>query len=487
MPATEGRFRTPVDMLDHWEATRAHEVYLRQPRNGEYHDVTWREAKDQARRIAGALRQLGLPRGERVALLSKNCAEWFIADLAMMLGGYISVPIYPTANAETVRYVLQHSGAKAVFVGKLDAPQNQQAGVASGTLRLALPYDTMPHDYGWEQLLRLAEPLTDYANPDPDRIMTIVYTSGSTGSPKGAVHSFASLGWAGEAVSRHLGITSKDRVVSYLPLAHITERAYIEMASLYSGGSVGFVESTESFIADVKRARPTLFISVPRLWAVFRENILRRVGQRKLDFLMRIPVVRTLAQRRIRAGLGLTHAQTLGCGSAPVSPSPASLVRPNRDGDHGSLGDDGNQRLRHPELPVQPCQDREHRPAGDRLRGRRLGAGRAAVPQSRPDDRVLQPTGKRRSRRLPKKVSSARAIFAGSTARGTCSSPAGRRTTSRRPRASTWFPRRWNGSLCTTEISSSRASSVGDNPNRRHWCRSPTRRGRDRERRSAPP
>jgi long-subunit acyl-CoA synthetase (AMP-forming) len=308
-------------MLDHWAATRPHEVYLRQPRAGVYHDFTWRQVQEQARRIAGALRHLRLAPGDKVALLSKNCAEWFVTDLAMMLGGYISVPIYPTANANTIRYVLENSGAKAIFVGKLDDWPGQEAGVGDDIPRLALPYDTMPAQYDWQQLLQLGQPVTDYDYPDPGRIMTLIYTSGSTGLPKGVVQTFASLSWAGYTVSRDLAGAQEDRVVSYLPLAHITERAYIEIASLYTGSVVGFVESPDTFIDDVKRGRPTFFISVPRLWTVFQEKILERVGATKLGLLLRIPFVRDIVKRRIRDGLGLAHARILGCGSAPVAPS----------------------------------------------------------------------------------------------------------------------------------------------------------------------
>ena len=117
-PTRHIRVKTPADMLDHWAATRPREVYLRQPRGGVYLDFTWQEVRQQARQIAGALRQLGLVAGDRVALLSKNCAEWLVTDLALMLGGYVSVPIYPTANSATVRQVLEDSRAKAVFVGE---------------------------------------------------------------------------------------------------------------------------------------------------------------------------------------------------------------------------------------------------------------------------------------------------------------------------------------------------------------------------------
>ncbi len=314
-----GTQRTPIEMLDHWAGADPGRVFLRQPEAGEYREFTWGQVRDQARRVAGALRALGFAPGDRIALLAKNCAEWFVADLAIMLGGYVSVPIYPTANAETIRYILEHSGSRAVFLGKLDRPERQGGAVAQGVLRLALPYDTVETDHAWSALLDLAEPLTDAPKPQPDQVMTIVYTSGSTGEPKGVVHTFASLSWAGETVAQDLDANEEDRSVSYLPLAHITERAYIEMGAFFAGNTVSFVESRATFIDDVCRAAPTLFISVPRLWALFREQILARLGKRKLEVLLKIPRLADFLCARLRRELGLEHARSLGCGSAPVA------------------------------------------------------------------------------------------------------------------------------------------------------------------------
>jgi len=311
---------TPIDRLDHWVATEPDRVFLRQPENGRFRDLTWRETQDQAQRVAGALRHMGLRPGDTVALFSKNCAEWFVADLAIMLGGYVSVPVYPTANSKTVRYILEHSEARAVFVGKLDRPERQEAALGNEVPRLGLPYPTPPVDHSWQALLEMAEPLRDGPRPQPHQTMSIVYTSGSTGTPKGVVHTFASLSWAGATVGKDLNATPDDRTVSYLPLAHITERVYIEMGSLFSGNPVAFVESLDTFVDDVIRARPTMFISVPRLWALFRERVLATLGPRKLEALLAVPRLNDFIRRRVRRGLGLEYARLLGSGSAPVDP-----------------------------------------------------------------------------------------------------------------------------------------------------------------------
>ncbi|ARD20688.1 AMP-binding protein [Shewanella japonica] len=317
----ENLMKTPVEMLSHWVETQGNEVYLRQPINGQYVDFTWREVQQKVQQVAGALRHLGLVPGDKVAVLSKNCAEWFITDLALMHGGYISVPIYPTANAETIRYVLEHSEAKAIFTGKLDFWADQEAGVGGEILRLAMPYDTMPSQYHWDKILELGTPLVDAPTPTAEQVMTLIYTSGSTGKPKGAIQTFGSYGWTCEAVVRDLKTNTTDRLLSYLPLAHITERVAIQGSSFYSGSSVAFVESLDSFVADVQRCRPTVFFSVPRLWTLFQLNIIEKAGEAKLDFLLKVPIISSLVKRKIQKGLGLEHCRLLGSGSAPIPPS----------------------------------------------------------------------------------------------------------------------------------------------------------------------
>ncbi|CAM4160394.1 MULTISPECIES: AMP-binding protein [Shewanella] len=314
-------FKSPVDMLQHWVERYGDNTYLKQPINGQYVNFSWREVQQKMLQIAGALRHLGLEPGDKVAVLSKNCAEWFITDLALMHGGYISVPIYPTANADTIRYVLEHSESKAIFIGKLDYWADQEAGVGGDILRLAMPYDTMPAQYQWDTLLKLGHPLTDAEAPTPEQIMTIIYTSGSTGKPKGAIQTFASYEWTCRAVVRDLKTDVEDRLLSYLPLAHITERVAIEGSSYYSGSSVAFVESLDSFVADVQRARPTVFFSVPRLWSLFQKNIIDKIGYTKLNFLLKVPILNSIVKKKIHEGLGLQHCHLLGSGSAPIPPS----------------------------------------------------------------------------------------------------------------------------------------------------------------------
>ncbi|CAD7534139.1 MULTISPECIES: AMP-binding protein [Aeromonas] len=313
--------KLPLEMLYQWERQCPDRVYLRQTINREYLDFTWGEVADEARRMVTALRQLGLVAGDKVALLSKNCAQWFIADLAMQMGQYVSVPIYPTANVDTIEYVLRHSEAKAIFVGKLDDWKSQEAGVPAELLRIAFPYDTMPAAHQWDDLLEQHEPIPDSPVQAPDSLLSLVYTSGSTGKPKGAMLSVERYAWSCEKLVEAVGLCEQDRGFSYLPLAHITERVYVYGGSLYGRAEIAFPESLDTFIEDVKRCRPTVFISVPRLWAMFRIKIHEKLPQKKLELLLKIPFVSSLIKRKLQKGLGLDQARVLGCGSAPVAPA----------------------------------------------------------------------------------------------------------------------------------------------------------------------
>lgn len=313
--------KLPLEMLYHWERQCPDRTYLRQTINREYVDFTWGEVADEARRMVTALRHLGLVAGDKVALLSKNCAQWFIADLAMQMGQYVSVPIYPTANVDTIEYVLRHSEAKAIFVGKLDDWKSQEAGVPDDLLRIAFPYDTMSASHQWDDLLEAHEPIPDSPVQAPDSLLSLVYTSGSTGKPKGAMLSVERYAWSCEKLVETVSLSQADRGFSYLPLAHITERVYIYGGSLYGGATIAFPESLDTFIEDVKRCRPTVFISVPRLWAMFRIKIHEKLPQNKLELLLKIPLISGLIKRKLQKGLGLDQARVLGCGSAPVSPA----------------------------------------------------------------------------------------------------------------------------------------------------------------------
>ncbi|RZP63353.1 AMP-binding protein [Vibrio vulnificus] len=315
---------TPSDMILKWAKERPHEVYLKQIINRQFVEFTYSEVADKALRLVTALKELGAEPGDRIALISKNCAEWFICDLAMMLGDYVSVPIFPTAGADTIEYCITHSESKILIAGKLDDAAATQKVIDDlvDVKSIALPYDSAPHcQYQFTTLILQSEPSSDRPQHDDDKLMSLVYTSGTSGLPKGAMLTYGAFSWSVQQLINHIGIQPNDRLFSYLPLAHITERVYIFGSSIMGGVPTAFPESLDTFIEDVKMQRPTLFISVPRLWTLFQQRIQDKLPQKRLNFLLKIPFVSGLIKKKLADGLGLDQARVLGCGSAPVSPA----------------------------------------------------------------------------------------------------------------------------------------------------------------------
>lgn len=314
----------PNEMILTWAQTRPNEVYLKQIINRQFVEYTFAQVADQALRLVSALRALGAEPGDKVALISKNCAEWFICDLAIMLGDYVSVPIFPTASADTIEYCASHSESKIVIVGKLDDGKATAQVLAKmpELISIALPYTSAPacqHQY--LDLIAQYPPSEERPEHYDEKLMSIVYTSGTSGVPKGAMLTYGAFAWAVQQLIAQIGIQKDDRLFSYLPLAHITERVYILGTSIQGGVLTAFPESLDTFIEDVKMHRPTLFISVPRLWTLFQQRIQDKLPQKKLNILLKIPFINSLIKRKLADGLGLDKARVLGCGSAPVSPA----------------------------------------------------------------------------------------------------------------------------------------------------------------------
>lgn len=318
-----------LDYVYQHEAAQPDKVFLTQPTgNGAVVDYTWRQTMDQARRMATHLKAQGLEPGARIAILSKNCAHFFMAELAIWMAGGTTVAIFPTETAETVKYVLDHSGASLLFVGKLDSWEQQQVGVNPALPCIAFPLAPKTGYPSWDSITAKASPLAGNIKRAPTDIAMLMYTSGSTGTPKGVMHSFerataAAQGFS-EYIRREIGPTAPIRLLSYLPLAHIFERALIECASFVEGSAhIFFAESLDTFVADLNRARPTCFVSVPRLWLKFQQGVFAKMPPKKLDRLLSIPLLGKLVARKVLKGLGLNETRLAASGSAPI---PAELI-----------------------------------------------------------------------------------------------------------------------------------------------------------------
>jgi long-chain acyl-CoA synthetase len=314
----------PLQRLYHCERSLATHVIMTQPFDGgQVRDTTWQGVGEQARRLASFLKAQGWPEGSRIAILGKNSAEWIIADFAIWMAGHVSVPLYPMQTADNVRQTLQHCGALACFIGKLDETSLLQ-GVDAGVLTIALPLAPASAIAGsahyWPDVLAQHDPLQGEVLRPGDDLATIIYTSGTTGQGKGVMHSFETLTAISMATKAVIGLPAGGRMLSYLPLAHIMERSSVEIGMLHMADwRLYFAESLATFADDLRRARPTMFVAVPRIWQKLQQGVLQRMPQHKLGRLLKVPVLSGVVRRKVLRGLGLDQAQYCVSGSAPLS------------------------------------------------------------------------------------------------------------------------------------------------------------------------
>ena len=323
MTDTIGARLSPLGAFYQRERELADEICCVQPLpNGELVKLNWTEFGHQVRTLAAYLESLGLEPGSNIALMSSNCAYWIIADLAIWMAGHTSVPIYPVLTGKSVRQILDHSGAKLMFAGKLEGWQGISAELPEALPLITFPLpSSVPENAGtaWQQILTDFTPYPKSPERSLDEVATIIYTSGTTGMPKGVMHTFHNLAVVGVASGELYDMTPADRKISYLPLAHVAERAAIEVNQLYYGFRVYFSWSLETFGADLKRAKPTMLFAVPRIWTKFQQGVLGKMPANRLDRLLKIPFVSGRIRKKVLEGMGLDQVRIAVSGAAPLS------------------------------------------------------------------------------------------------------------------------------------------------------------------------
>ena len=305
--------KSPLEIFYQREREVPEQVYLRQPTNLQWREYTWGEVADQVRRIAAFLISRDYPVGSRIGIWSSNSKDWPIVDLAIMLAGHISVPIYPGQDTGSANYIFNHSETRLVFVGEFDQAANVADALVDGMTTVAMLGCTIDCDTSLEDIIEQYEPYTESPIPDPEDVFTIVYTSGTTGNPKGVMHMHQTPGHVVPGlVEVFLRNEPENRFFSFLPMSHAAERIIVEMVSLYAdNSSISFSEGLATFGDEIRSVQPTFFFAVPRLWVKFKEGIDAAIPAEAQ------PHLNDEQKAGIAQQLGLAQAKFILTGSAP--------------------------------------------------------------------------------------------------------------------------------------------------------------------------
>ncbi len=318
----------------HWEKTTPNAPFLRQPFGDKWEIYSWSEAGQMARRIATGLKSLGLPEKSHIGLVSKNCREWVIADIAIMMAGHVSVPFYPTLKAPQVKELIEIGDVKALFVGKIDDWQSMKDGIPSSLPVISFPqYEGSAEvDRGekWQDFIKAHKPLEGEPQSNLEDIWTIVFTSGTTGTPKGVVLPYSVLHSTKIVTEQnnHLKISTEgdNHFFSFLPLNHIAERVVVESNCLRFGGVISFSESLATFAKNLQESQPTMFFAVPRIWTKFQLGVLAKMPQQHLDEALKGPHADAV-KKKLRLSLGLDNIRGCITGAASIPESTKEWYR----------------------------------------------------------------------------------------------------------------------------------------------------------------
>ena len=311
------------------EAGRGKSPFLSQPFGDTWETYTWQEVGQMARKIANYMLGLDLPPKSHIGIVSKNCREWIIADIAIMMAGHVSVPFFPTLTGEQIAEVLSLGDVDLLFVGKTEVWNDMGTGVPDDLPLIRFPHyegnDKVERGKDWNEILKETEPLQGFPSPAMDDLWTIVFTSGTTGTPKGVMLNFSApyslLKETEEYNALELSHTGDNRYFSYLPLNHIAERSIVENSCMTYGGEIFFTESLARFAKNLSDAKPTVFFAVPRIWTKFMLGILNKMPQQKLDTFLKIPILSSIVKKKIVKGLGLQHSRANVSGAAAIPQS----------------------------------------------------------------------------------------------------------------------------------------------------------------------
>ncbi len=364
MKETETIFETTPQVFNQTVVENRSRVALRTKELGLWHDITWQEYHDNAKKVGCALMSMGFEKGDAVCIIGDNSIEWVMADMGIQCVGGVSVGVYATNAWQQVEYVVNHCDAKFLFVEN-EEQLDKWLMFRKNTplLKKVIVWDTKgllaftdPMVMTFDQLLEKGSK-EDATNPSlfgdrqaqvtPDDLAVIIYTSGTTGPPKGAMLTHKNVTWMAIAVEDTITVSKTDNVLSFLPLCHIFERLFTVFIHLKFAYIVNFVEKPDTVMQNMMEVSPTIGYAVPRIWEKYHSNIMikmddatwfkrlvfklaLKIGQKRADRVMNFKSLGMLDKilfffawltifRKLKERLGFENIRVAISGAAPIS------------------------------------------------------------------------------------------------------------------------------------------------------------------------
>ncbi len=309
-------------LVAHWAQQNPDTVWLRDLHENGSTDWSWSMADREIAAVASVLEQQ-FGHGQNMVILSRNRAHWFLADIAIISSGNVTVSMFTTLPQSTAEYILSFTEAKVMFVGETSNWEAVSKVLPADITLVALPGVELAEDHlKWEDLVAQGTGQRPSYVAQPDDVISLVFTSGTTGLPKGVIQTHESNLIPINRFVTEFGIRDKPRYFSYLPLSHIAERQIVEFSSIVACGEVSFNESLETLLRDLPRTRPHMFFGPPRIWEQFQQAIIAKFGGQEA-------VDKALAEDA--EGIGKLVLDTMGLGEVEycltaAAPTPPALI-----------------------------------------------------------------------------------------------------------------------------------------------------------------
>ena len=313
------QLKTPLDYFYYWEEKTPTDIFLRQSLgNGQWKEYSWSEVGERVRKIASFIHSRNLLPQSKIALWSANSADWIMVDLAIMLSGHISVPLFPNQSVKAANHVLKECDVSLMFVGECGQEQKFAEWNTTNVTLVGMHGCSIAVDHNLAQIQQTFGLVLSNPRAELDSLMTIVYSSGTTSMPKGVIHLYSAPAKVTPSIAREFKISREEgyraSLFSFLPLAHMAERALVEFTGLYSNACISFSAGLDDFSDEIVSVQPTFFFAVPRLWEKFKMSVDSKIPPEAQAALSEED------KHKIRYMLGLSRADMILSSSAPLQP-----------------------------------------------------------------------------------------------------------------------------------------------------------------------